>query len=196
MPCTKLTVRRIQQFTDTWCGPACAHMILLSLNFLKNASKTTQGNLWTEIQQNTGTASAGFPLRETCGAAPPLEWATHPVALQKTLNARIGRHATDVIADADEDAIAGHALKSVKQGMASAVLVEDTTHWIVVFGCENSQRRNVPVLVNGDPVTHILARDPALSGFPMRMTLDAWAAAICSVRCGKFNQKYIVVGAS
>jgi len=73
--------------------------------------------------------------------------------------------------------------------MAAAVLVEDATHWIVVFGCEHSQRQNVrELVVNGDPVTHILVRDPALSGYPQRLTLDAWTAAIYAVRCGTFNQ--------
>jgi hypothetical protein len=101
-------------------------------------------------------------------------------ALQKTLNARLNRHATDVIADADEDATAGHALKSVKHGIAATVLVEDTSHWIVVFGCEHSQRKKVRELViNGDPVTHILFRDPTDGiPYPKRLTLDRWATAI------------------
>ena len=169
-------------------------MILMSLELVKDATKAVQGNLWTEIQQNTGTPPAGFPLVEACGS-PHLEWSTHPVALQKTLNARINRPATDVITEKNEDLTAGLALKSVKQGVAAAVLVEDATHWIVVIGCEHSQRKQARI-INGDPVTHILVRDPALGGHAHRYTLDAWTAAIYSVRCGTFNQKYVVVGAS
>jgi hypothetical protein len=195
MPCTKLTVRRIGQINSLLCGAASAHMILVSLKFLTSSSNATQNAIWTDIQANTGTPPAGFPVIEGC--SPPLEWATHPIALQKTLNARMGRNATDVIAEADEDATAGLALKSVKQGIAAAVLVQDTFHWIVVIGCSHSQLRKFrEVVLNGDPVTHILVRDPAEGGYRKKLTLDGWAVAMSAVRCGTFDQKYIVVGAT
>ena len=200
MPCTQLTVRRVGQVTSVMCGAASAHMILLSLNFLNSESNATQQGIWTDIQLNTGTPPAGFPLVEGCGESShptSIEWATHPVALQKTLNARMRRQATDVITDSNEDLMAGHALKSVKQGIASAVLVENTTHWIVAFGCAHSQRRKFrEVIVDGDTVTHMLVRDPANFGYPERITIDRWLTALYHVKCGTFNHKYIVVGAS
>jgi len=194
MPCTRLNVPRVQQIDDDSCGPACAQMILLALHLVRDGSDDVQRALGKEIQQST--KSAKVETTERCAKPPALEWATHPVGLQRTLNAHIKPKATEVIPSAEEDTAAGHALRSVKRGIAAAALVSDATHWIVVFGCEHSTRRELPTLeLNGDPVTHILVRDPALSGFPVRMTLDEWTAGLYRVKCGKFNQKCIVVGA-
>jgi hypothetical protein len=163
-------------------------MILLSLGFVKSTAQAAQSDLWGEIQTNT---AGGFPIVEACGDEPSLEWATHPNALKTTLNSYIGRNSIKVIPDSDEDAIAGHALDSVDAKVPACVLVEDATHWVVVFGCEISKRHPSP---DGGP-THMLVRDPALSGLPMRITMDKWIAEIYAVDCGAFQNKYVVVGA-
>jgi len=164
-------------------------MILLALRLVKDGSDDVQRALGKEIQQST--KSARVRVTEPC-----LTWETHPVGLQRTLNAHIKGKATEVIPSEEEDTAAGHALESVKRGIAAAALISDATHWIVVFGCEHSTRQELPTLnLNGDTVTHILVRDPALSGFPVRMTLDEWTAVLYRVKCGTFDHKCIVVGA-
>ena len=193
MPCTKLAVPRVKQFDDRWCGPACAQMVLLSLGLISDTTKVQQAALWNEIVAN----NPGFPKTETCGAQPPLEWATYPDALAQTLNTHIGQTTTHVIPETNEDLVLGHALASVQRLVPAIVLVEDETHWIVVFGCDNSARRpQHTVGPTNDPVTHVLVRDPANSGYPTRITLDTWIVAIYAVGCGVYAGSYVVVGAS
>jgi hypothetical protein len=174
-------------------------MILVSLGKLQSTSPATQEELAHDVdvaQQILG-APPNSPFVEVCGPSDSIAWQTHPDALADVLNKRLDRHATKPIPDRDEDKTAGHALNSVKQGIAAAALVEPGgRHWIVVFGCEHDTSGGASeVLINGDAVTHILIRDPALDAYPTRITVDQWVCAICKVSCGKFNDKYVVVGA-
>ncbi len=195
MPCTQLNVKRKRQLPDL-CGPACAQMILLAEGGVPDNSDKVQLELWDEVQAKTGSAASAFPIIEGCGGSEPLEWATHPVALRKTLNARLPGSPMHVIDDPDEDVTTVNALRSVKRGLAAAVLVDDTTHWIVAFGCERKPKRGkIPEeTIDEDVLTHILVRDPAAGGFKIRQTLDAWRAALYAVECGDFMTKYVVVG--
>jgi hypothetical protein len=198
MPCTVLTnIKRKRQLTDL-CGPACAQMILLAQGGVVDNSDQVQLELWDEVQEKTGNTANAFPMIEGCGQSDPLEWATHPAALRKTLNAHLPGTPIHVIDHPDEDVSTVNALRSVKQGLGAAVLVDDTTHWIVACGCEHTQPRRSRIpeeTIDGDPVTHILVRDPAAGGFRIRQTLEAWRAALYAVECGGFNTKYVVVGA-
>jgi hypothetical protein len=196
MACLRLSLRRIQQLPDL-CGPACAQMILLAEGGVKNNSDNVQLELWDEVQANTGNATSGFPITESC-SGDPLEWATHPVALRKTLNDHLPGSPVHVIGHSDEDVTTVNVLRSVKQGLAPAVLVEDTTHWIVAVGCSRTQPRGggVPEETHdGDVMTHILIRDPAAGGYLTRITLDEWRTRLYAVECGDFMTEYVVVGA-
>jgi hypothetical protein len=197
MPCRRLGVKRIKQLPDL-CGPACAQMILLAEGRVPDDSDKVQLKLWDEVQANTGTAANGYPIVEPCADPNPLKWATHPLALKKTLNAHLRGDPIHVIDDPDEDVTTVNALRSVKRGLAPAVLIHDTTHWIVAYGCERSQpsRGRIPEeTIDGDVMTHMLVRDPAAGGFRTRITLNQWRAKLYAVECGDFTTKYVVVGA-
>jgi hypothetical protein len=169
-------------------------MILLAESAVKDATDSVQEQLWTEVQANTGNAPNGFPIVEQCGQFDPLEWVTHPVALRKTLNGRLTGNPIHVMSDPDEDVTTANALRSVKQGIAAAVLIDDANHWIVAVGCERKRGISAET-IDGNAMTHMLVRDPAFGGYRTRMTLDEWRDALFAVDCGSFSEKYIVVGA-
>ena len=198
MPCVRVSLKPKEQLPDL-CGPACAQMILLAANGVKNNSDQVQLDLWGEVQANTGNSTSGYPIVEGCDDedVDPIEWATHPVALRKTLNDHLPGSPMHVIGDPDEDVTTVNALRSVKQGLAPAVLVEDTTHWIVAVGCARAQPRGqVPEETHdGQVMTHILIRDPAAGGFLTRITLNQWRTRLYAVECGDFMTEYVVVGA-
>ena len=189
-----LDVPWVEQYEDNFCGPACAQMILLSkVNGLYDTFAVQTG-LFNDIKNET---TGGYPLVERCGTR-VLRWESFPRALAKVINMRINP-AVDSFAvhqDATELASTARAVRGVNNNMASAALLEDSTHWMVVYGWEDRPDPPGDVLpaitVDRKRITDLYVHDPNWPN-QTRIDVEEWAILQYEVDCGVFKNKYVVV---
>ena len=124
-------------------------------------------------------------VREACGNGGVLCWLTHPKALDATLGAALptptNRNVT-LRRFADQD----HCNDAIKECLAagglSIVLINNSTHWVVVYAWNDNGRKPVRVL------------DPA--GFRAKHTVEDWNDnSMIAVECeqSQFSGKYVMV---
>jgi hypothetical protein len=194
MPQKKLTVPFVEQFQRNFCGPACAQMILLASRKVADGSRAVQSALFADIQNDT---RPGFPRVERCGRR-VLSWESFPEALLATLNRRMALQPSTfaVHHDRHADVSTARAVRSINSDVPCAALLEDSTHWMVVFGWEARASRRRPlrsVSVDGHDITHVFVHDPNWA-FPTLMDIEQWTAVQYQVDCGTFNQEFVVIG--
>ena len=169
-------------------------MILLSKEKVPDDTLPVQTSLFDDIMNDT---KGGFPIVEQCGSR-VIRWESFPRALAKTINRRMAQQVDPfkVHHDATELQSTARAVRGVNAQLASAALLEDSTHWMVVYGWEN--RTNPPgvvlpsILVDGQRITDLYVHDPNWQ-FQTRIDVEEWVVLLYKVDCGSFQNKFVVV---
>jgi hypothetical protein len=187
----------VEQYEDHFCGPACAQMILLSKEKVPDDTLLVQTALFNDIKNDT---RGGYPMVEQCGTR-VVRWESFPRALAKTLNRRMAQQvdAFAVHQDATELQSTARAVRGVNAQLASAALLEDSTHWMVVYGWENRPNPRGVVLpsivVDGQRITDLYVFDPNWPN-QTRIDVEEWVILQYRVDCGAFQNTFVCIAKS
>jgi hypothetical protein len=191
-----LSIAFAKQLRNGLCGAACAQMILHSRN-LVTLSAGDQESLWADIKSNT-TPPSGLALGSISGDDSACEafkgkicetclpqsfcWCAFPTILRKTLLQRDPALGVRVITSKNELSIQKKIVACLKRQIAPIVLAAGGTHWVVVDGVDESSPKPISLL------------DPAFDA-QAGITMDHWKAFyLDDVDCGRYDQKYLVLG--
>ena len=205
MPEIILPVVGVSQKALHLCGPAVAEMILASRGVPAPADAVWQEHLWESIKANThgrGPTSSTepspcppFPTQECeeCGDGAGWHcWCSTPDALARVINTHLAGSVVEVMAVADRLEATRVLIDAIDHGWPTAALVSGWQHWIVTAGYAfesgASGRRNP---------TGIYVHDPRGSEARQFVALGTWLdQCLRVVPCGRFEGRYVLVGAS
>jgi hypothetical protein len=160
-------------------------------------SDAEQRQLWEDVKTLTAPPrsfmAAPTPPSDSSDCGPfaqklcdcpsnPFCWCTFPTALKNTLLKHAPGANVRIITSVSEQSIQAKIIKSLKLGIAPAVLVHNRKHWVVVGGFDSEADTEVKVF------------DPEFQS-RRRISLDSWETNyLVAPTCGHYHTKHVMIG--